>query len=69
MDLCSPQPPRCAYCAHGSRLDDSSIMCPKDGVVPENHACKKFAYDPFKRVPPKPPMPRRDYTDEDFKID
>ena len=29
-------------------------MCPKRGVVSAAGSCRRFRYDPLKRVPPKP---------------
>jgi len=57
--------PRCAYCARGSQLDDDTILCVKRGLVSPGHSCRKFQYDPFKRVPPKPVLPDFSGWDED----
>ena len=46
--------PRCTYCKHGARLDEDQVMCVKKGIVSPAGACRKFKYDPLKRVPPKP---------------
>ena len=46
--------PRCAYCKRGSPLDEDNIMCIKKGIVSPAGACRRFRYDPLKRVPPKP---------------
>ncbi len=46
--------PRCAYCRRGVRLDDTRVMCVKKGIVLPNGACRRFRYDPLKRVPPQP---------------
>jgi hypothetical protein len=43
----------CAYCVHGTKLDDDQILCVKKGICPIDHACRKFKYDPCKRVPAK----------------
>lgn len=43
----------CAYCVHGTKLDDELILCVKKGICPIDHACRKFKYDPCKRVPIK----------------
>ena len=43
----------CAYCIHGTKLDDEQILCVKKGLSPIDHACRKFKYDPCKRVPAK----------------
>ena len=46
--------PRCAYCKRGTSLDEETVMCVKRGVVSAAGACRRFRYDPLKRVPPKP---------------
>ena len=43
----------CAYCVHGTKLDDEQIHCVKKGICPIDHACRKFKYDPCKRIPAK----------------
>lgn len=44
---------RCAYCLHGTKLDDRQILCTKRGVMPVEGQCRKFRYDPCKRIPGK----------------
>lgn len=43
----------CTYCFYGVVAKaGTNILCQKNGVVPlDNPPCKKYAYDPFKRVP------------------
>lgn len=60
--------PRCAYCKNG-RLgaDGKTILCPKKGVAGKDDFCKKFAYDPLKRVPQKLPN-LGSFSKEDFEL-
>ena len=61
--------PRCAYCKRGVYLRDDKVMCLKKGVMPAGESCRKFQYDPLKRVPPTPqPMPVGKFSDEDFSL-
>ena len=46
--------PRCAYCQKGQQLNEQEVACVKRGVVPVDHHCRWFRYDPLKRVPPRP---------------
>ena len=46
--------PRCAYCIHGSTISETQVACVKRGIVPAEHHCAAFRYDPLKRVPPRP---------------
>ncbi|MDD6199685.1 MAG: hypothetical protein PUB93_00235 [Firmicutes bacterium] len=59
----------CAYCAHGAKLDEEQVLCVKKGVVPLCGCCRRFAYDPCKRIPPKPKAPDFEkYEKEDFSL-
>ena len=46
--------PRCAYCKRGAVLDEDRVMSMKKGIVSPAGSCRKFRYEPLKRVPPKP---------------
>lgn len=43
----------CLYCARGTAMDDDHILCVKRGLVTEKEKCRKFKYDPCKRIPAK----------------
>lgn len=43
----------CSYCAYGTKIDDEQVLCCKKGLVSITGKCRKFVYDPCKRVPPK----------------
>lgn len=59
----------CSYCAHGTKIDDEQVLCIKRGVVSVCGQCRKFTYDPCKRVPPKPKaLDFRKYDNEDFSL-
>ena len=61
--------PACIYCqfGRGGGPDNVMILCRKFGPVAPYYKCKKFIYDPLKRVPrPRPGMPL--YTEDDFKL-
>ena len=44
----------CSYCAYATKIDDEQVLCAKKGLNPVNGKCRKFCYDPCKRIPPKP---------------
>ncbi len=52
----------CAYCEHASILrDEDYILCRKKGVVSQAFRCRRFVYDPTKRIPKRlPTMPELD---------
>ena len=61
--------PRCAYCQRGARLGDDKVMCLKRGIMSADGHCRRFRYDPLKRVPPKPPvLDLSSLSDEDFSL-
>ena len=62
-------PRSCSYCAFGTTFSDDQILCTKHGVVSINYNCRKFEYDPCKRVPPKPKaVDFSKYDNEDFSL-
>lgn len=59
----------CTYCEYGTVLNDEEILCIKRGVVPASKACRKFRYDPCKRIPPKSAVPDfGKYNEDDFSL-
>lgn len=59
----------CCYCTYGTILDDGLILCIKKGVRSSDEGCRKFSYDPCKRIPPKTKSPDFDrYCQEDFSL-
>ena len=62
-------PRSCTYCQHGTMLNNEEVLCINKGVVCVNRSCRKFAYDPCKRIPPKPKASDfQKYNDEDFLL-
>lgn len=62
-------PRSCQYCACGTRIDDNQVLCTKYGIVSAYYGCRKFEYDPCKRIPAKPKaLDLRKYDDEDFSL-
>lgn len=45
---------RCEYCAKCTKLDEDTILCAKKGIRAVDSKCRKFQYDPTKRIPTKP---------------
>ena len=61
--------PSCAYCAHGVSMSETEIACMKKGVVSSGGYCRKFVYDPLKRVPAKVSLPDASkYSSKDFEL-
>ena len=59
----------CTYCTFATKIDDELMLCLKKGVVSPDSACRKFQYDPTKRIPPKQkPLDFSKYEDEDYSL-
>ena len=59
----------CAYCQYGTKLNDEQVLCIKKGVVSTDKKCRKFTYDPCKRIPPKPKaLDFEKYNEEDYSL-
>lgn len=59
----------CSYCKHGTKFENDKILCPKKGIMPSDKKCRKFSYDPLKRVPLKPKAPDFEkYNKEDYSL-
>lgn len=60
----------CSYCAFGARLEDGAIICSKKGLMTEESSCRRFRYDPCKRMPFKAKaMDFSKFKDSDFSLD
>ena len=63
-------PRSCTYCIHGTMLNEEEILCIKRGVVCINRVCRKFSYDPCKRMPLKAKASDfKKYRAEDFSLE
>lgn len=62
-------PKSCEYCAWGTKIESHQVLCVKRGVVADSYACRKFTYDPCKRIPPKvKALDLKKYKDSDFEL-
>ncbi len=61
--------PRCVYCRHARALDSQRVLCKRRGIVSAAHHCRAFRYDPLRRIPPKPAVFRKQYTNADFSLE
>ena len=57
----------CLYCRYGTKLDEDMMLCAKKGIVPTCDDCRKFRYDPLKRIPFRQPRLQK-YKPEDFTL-
>ena len=43
----------CSYCQYGASLEEDKILCAKKGIKRVDDKCRRFKYDPCKRIPAK----------------
>jgi len=60
--------PSCQYCHLGEKAaDGETILCAKKGIVSPLNSCRRFSYDPLKRIPTvMPDLPT--YSEADFSL-
>ena len=59
----------CAYCAHGVKVNEEQVLCAKKGLRSIGEKCRRFRYDPTKRIPPRPKaLDFQKYSKEDFSL-
>lgn len=46
----------CELCRFSAEIQTTEdMLCEHRGVVDRDYSCKKFVYDPLKRIPKRPP--------------
>lgn len=59
----------CCYCSLGTLISEDQVLCTRKGFMPLYKSCRKFHYDPCKRIPTKAKAPDfNKYTEDDFKL-
>lgn len=59
----------CSYCLYGTPLENGRHLCIKKGVRSSEDACRRFRYDPCKRIPPKAKvLDFSKYEKEDYSL-
>ena len=54
----------CVYCEESAPLNDPDfVLCRKRGIVRAQYRCRRFAYDPLKRMPAEHKVPKLDFID------
>ena len=48
----------CTYCQFAGKIDDETMVCQFCGIVPSDHRCRRFRYDPLRRIPGRPAAPK-----------
>ena len=59
----------CSYCEYCTKINDDQVLCVKRGVMAINGQCRKFSYDPCKRIPGRSKaLDFSKYDHEDFSL-
>ena len=59
----------CEYCVHSTEFGCDQMLCTKHGVVSKSYQCRKFTYDPLKRIPLRPrALDLSRYDGEDYSL-
>lgn len=59
----------CSYCLYGACLEEDKVLCSKKGVKSVDDKCRRFKYDPCKRIPQKAKaLDFSRYDQEDFSL-
>ncbi len=59
----------CFHCLHATIVSENEILCVKHGVRSGDVPCRRFKYDPCKRIPPRPKAPDFNaYDQDDFSL-
>ena len=59
----------CAYCVYGATIEEDLILCSKKGIRTLEQKCRKFEYDPCKRIPLKAKaLDFAKYSQDDFSL-
>ena len=62
-------PRSCSYCLYATKLNEDEMLCIKRGIIPVDKSCRKFIYDPCKRIPPKiKAQDFHNYDETDFSL-
>ena len=63
------QPRSCIYCTYSTGLPEGQVLCSKRGIRPMDMPCRRFRYDPIKRIPPQnTALDAKKYSQEDFTL-
>lgn len=61
--------PMCEICRLGRRSSDGKvILCIRKGIMDPSGRCRKFTYDPLRRIPYTQPE-LETFSEADFQID
>lgn len=59
----------CTYCQFAGKIDEETMVCQYHGIVPSGHHCRKFRYDPLKRIPGRvKPKEFEKFDKQDFSL-
>ena len=61
--------PACQVCAHGRlSVDGQVVLCLQKGVTDLGDRCRRFSYDPLRRIPYRQPS-LQPFNETDFSLE
>jgi len=60
--------PACVYCIFAHSGEEDAVICPKHGIRQPWQQCRRFRYDPLRRLPETEPSPVLDVDPEEFRL-
>lgn len=61
--------PHCSYCRFSADAEPGTVICRRKGIMPQSGCCRKFRYDPLRRIPPRPAqVDFTKYDNQDFSL-
>ena len=61
--------PCCACCTSARPISSDAAVCLRRGIVSLSGCCRKFSYDPLKRIPEAPrTLVRKEHSPEEFEL-
>ena len=59
----------CSYCLYSTQMELEMVLCSKKGLKCAGDKCRKFKYDPTKRIPAKEKaLDFSKYDEQDFSL-
>lgn len=60
--------PCCSYCQWSRPGEEDSVICPHRGIMKPWNSCRRFRYDPLKRIPEAQPQAATDVDPDSFRL-
>lgn len=59
----------CSYCQHGTKIPaGEDVICPYKGLVSYDYVCRKYLYDPTRRIRKRTKKMQASFDETDFSL-